>query len=152
MWTRRVALALAIAGLLGLSAAPVMAAAADVFISDPVTGTIDCGPNQYTFASGAWKMVLHANDTNPANSFQFSAKGSADNVTVQDQAGNLYRVVGQWHFGGTHLANDTTPFHFGMHLRIISQSGGAVDDVSAVLTGSPFGDIWIDIGTCVPLG
>ena len=152
MSTRRLALALAVAGLLGLSAAPVMAAPADVFISDPVTGVIDCGANQYTFTSGAWSMVVHANDTNPAHNFQFSVKGSADNVTVTDQAGNPYRVVGQWHFGGTHLANDTTPFHFGMHLRIIGHGGGAVDDVSAVLTGSPFGDIWMDTGTCVPLG
>ena len=97
-------------------------------------------------------MTVHANDTNPANNFQFSVIGVADNVTVRDQAGNPYRVVGQWHFGGTHLANDTTPFHFGMHLRIIGHGSGAVDDVSAVLTGSPFADIWIDIGTCVPLG
>ena len=152
MWTRRLAFALSIAGLLGLSAAPVVAARADVFISDPVSGGIDCGSNQYAFTAGAWRMVVHANDANPANNFQFSVIGTADNVQVRDQAGNLYRVVGQWHFGGTNLANDTTPFHFGMHLQIIGQRGGAVDDVSAVLTGSPFGDIWIDIGTCVPLG
>ena len=43
MWPRRLALALTIAGLLGLSAAPVLAAPANVFISDPVTGGIDCG-------------------------------------------------------------------------------------------------------------
>ena len=52
MWARRLGLALTIAGLLG-QRRPVMAAPADVFISDLVTGGIDCGPNQYAFASGA---------------------------------------------------------------------------------------------------
>ena len=144
---------LMIAGLLGLGAAPVMAAPADVFVSDPVTGTIDCGANQYTFTSGAWAMVIHTGDTTPSGNSQFSVKGTADNVTVTDAAGNLYKVEGMWHFGGTNVANiDSTPFHFGMHLRIIGHGAGSVDDISAVLTGSPFADMWIDIGTCTPLG
>ncbi len=147
---RRLITTLAVVGLFGLSATPAMAAPADVFVSDPVTGNIDCGAHQYTFTGGAWRMVVHFGDTTPSGNSQFSVKGTADKVTVTDGA-NVYRVEGMWHFGGTHLANDTTPFHFGMHLRIVGQ-GGAVDDVSAVLTGSPFGDMWIDIGTCVPLG
>jgi len=145
---------LAIAALLALSAAPVMAAPADVFISDPVTGgVLDCGANQYTFTSGAWRNVVHAGDTSPSGNFQFSVIGSAYNVTLRDEAGNLYRLEGMWHFGGTYVAGiDATPFHFGMHLQVLRQGGGAVDDVSAVLTGSPFRDLWIDIGTCTPLG
>ena len=97
-------------------------------------------------------MVAHIGDPTPARNSQFGFKGSADNVTVTDAAGNLYKVEGMWHFGGTYVANhDNVPFHFAMHLRIVSQGGGAVDDVSAVLTGSPFGDMWIDIGSCAPL-
>jgi hypothetical protein len=38
-----------------------------------------------------------------------------------------------------------------MHLLILRLGGGAVDDVSAVLTGSPFGDTFLDFGTCAPL-
>ena len=149
---RRLISALAIAGLFALSAAPVLAAPADVFISEPFTGgTIDCGANQYTFVSGAWKMVIYEGDTTASGNFQFSVIGTADNATVRDEAGNLYRLEGMWHFGGTYVAGiDSTPFHFGMHLRIVGQ-GGAVDNVSAVLTGSPFGDMWFDIGTCRPL-
>ena len=153
--TKRVGRAIALltaAAMVAVGAAPVLAAPADVFISEAVGGGIDCGANQYIFTSGAWKMVVHIGDTTPSGNSQFSFKGSAQDVTVTDQAGELYRVVGMWHFGGTHLANDTTPFHFGMHLQIISQDGGSVDNVSAVLTASPFGnDHWFDIGSCRPL-
>ena len=152
MWTRRMALALTIAEPAWTQRHPCHRRPRGCLHLRPGHGRSDCGPNQYTFTSGAWRIVTHANDTNPANNFQFSVKGGADNITLRDEAGDPYRLVGQWHFGGTHLANDTTPFHFGMHLRVISQGGGAVDDVSAVLTGSPFGDMWIDIGSCAPLG
>ena len=80
-------------------------------------------------------------------------KGTADNVTVTDAAPNSIKVEGMWHFGGSLSANSTPPRSTsGHHLRIIGQGAAAVDDISAVLTGSPFGDMWIDIGTCVPLG
>jgi hypothetical protein len=148
---RRLISVMGVIGMFVLGTVPVKAAPADVFISEVVTGTIDCGPTQYTFISGSWRMVVHVGDTTPSGNSQFSVHGFADNVTVTDQAGALYRVVGQWHFGGTHLANDTTPFHFGMHLQIVGQ-GGTVDNISAVLTGSPFADLWIDIGSCAPLG
>ena len=152
---RLIITALAIAGLFALSAAPVLAAPAEHSTSDPLTGgVIDCGGEP---------VHLHGRDFEDghpcwtarrpiAGNSQLSVDARANNVTARDEAGALYTIGGMWHFGGTHLAHiDTDEFHFGMHLRILRLGGGAVDDVSAVLTGSPFGDIFLDFGSCEPL-
>lgn len=151
---RRLITALAIAGLFALSAAPVLAAPADHSTSDPLTGgVINCGATQYTFTGGTFEVVSHVLDGPiPDRWLQLSVDAHANNVTARDEAGNLYTVRGVWHFGGAHLANfNTDEFHFGMHLRILSQGGGAVADVNAVLTGNPFGNMWLDFGSCEPL-
>jgi len=146
--------ALAIAGLFALSAAPVLAAPAEHSTSDPLTGgVINCGATQYTFTGGTFEVVTHVLDgPTPDRWLQLSVDARANNVTARDEAGDLYTVMGAWHFGGTHLANfDTDEFHFGMHLRILRLGGGAVGDISAVLTGSPWGDTFFDFGSCEPL-
>jgi hypothetical protein len=150
---RRLITALAIAGLFALSAAPVLAAPAVHSTSDPVTGVFFCGATQYTFTGGTWEVVAREVDSPTADRWlHLSVEAHANNVTARDEAGNLYNVRGAWHFGGTYLANlGAETFHFGMHLQIVRQGGGAVDNVSAVLTGSPFGNTWIDIGSCEPL-
>jgi hypothetical protein len=151
---RRLISALAIAGLFGLNAAPVLAAPA-VHTSFPVAGTVlDCGAHQYTFTSGTFDLVVHS-VTTPSGNTQMNVTGTADNITATDAAGNLYRVVGIFHFGGSYNANiNTGPFHFGMKLQIISQGGGRVDNVNAGLAINPFGGgkDFFSIGTCVPLG
>ena len=155
MWTRRLALAATIGGLLGLSAAPVMAAPAEHTSSPVVAGSVlDCGAHQYTFRSGSFDAVIHS-VTAPSGNTQLSVDARADNITVTDAVGDLYRVVGIFHFGGSFNANiDTGPFHFGMKLQVISQDGGAVDNVNAGLDVNPFGGgkDFFSIGSCTPLG
>jgi hypothetical protein len=151
---RRLISALAIAGLIALNAAPVLADAAEHTSFPLAGGVIDCGAHQYTFTSGTFDLVVHSG-TSPSGNLQFSVTGTADDITAVDAAGNLYRVVGIFHFGGSVDANvNTGPFHFGMKLQIIGEGGGAVDDVNAVLAINPFGGgkDFFDIGTCVPLG
>lgn len=152
---RSIFTSLAIAGLFALSAAPVLAAPAEHSTSDPLAGgVIDCGPIQYTFTSGTWEVVVHVVDSPTADRWlQLTVDAHANNVTARDEAGNLYSVRGIWHFGGAYLANlDSETFHFGMKLQIVRQGGGAVANVNAMLTGSPFGNTWLDFGTCTPLG
>jgi hypothetical protein len=150
---RRLIAALAIAGLFALSATPVLAAPAEHTSFPLAGGTINCGAKQYTFTSGTFDVVVHSGTT-PSGNGQNSVTGTADNITAVDAAGGLYRVVGIFHFGGSFNPNiNTGPFHFGMKLQIISQGGGAVGNVNAVLAINPFGGgVGFNIGTCTPLG
>jgi hypothetical protein len=153
---RRVISALAIAGLFALNAAPVVAAPAEHTSFPLAGGVIDCGAQQYTFMSGTFDVVTHVVESPTGGSWrQLTVDAHADNITAVDAAGNLYRVVGIFHFGGTFNANiNTGPFHFGMKLQIVGQGGGAVDDVNAGLDINPFGGgkDFFSVGTCTPLG
>ena len=146
--------ALAIAGLFGIGAPPVLAAPAE-HTSFPVAGTVlDCGVRHYTFTGGTFDGINHV-ETTPSGNGQFNFTGRANDITAVDAAGNPYRVVGIFHFGGSFNANlNTGPFHFGMKLQVISQGSGTVDNVNAGLDINPFGGgkDFFSIGTCTPLG
>ncbi len=153
---RRLISALAIAGLLALNAAPVLAAPAEHTSFPLAGGVIDCGAHQYTFTSGTFDVVTHVVDSTTGGDWrQLTVDAHADKITAVDAAGNPYRVVGIFHFGGSVNANTNSgPFHFGMKLQIVAQGGGAVDNVNAGLDVNPFGGgkDFFSIGTCVPLG
>jgi hypothetical protein len=146
--------ALSIASLFGVGATPVLAAAAEHYSFPLAGGALDCGTHQYTFTGGTFDLVVH-NGSSPSGNDQNSVEGSADNITASDAAGNAYRVVGIFHFGGSDSANlESGPFHFGMNLQVISLDDGRVDNVGAVLAVNPFGGgkDFVSIGTCTPLG
>ena len=145
--------AFALALLFGIGAGPVLAASAQHSSFTVAGGPVDCGAHQYTFVSGSFDVVVH-DGVSPSGNNQTTVDGRADNITAVDTAGNLYRVVGIFHFGGSfNPILDAGPFHFGMKLQIIGAGGGVVDNVNVVLSSSPFGAgrDFVSIGSCAPL-
>ena len=100
---RRLITTLAIVGLFGLSTGPVMAA--------PGGCLLHLRPRYrqhrlwrapvHLHRRGPGGMVVHVDNTTPSGNSQFSVKGTADKVTVTDQAAKVYRSEGhvafRWH-------------------------------------------------------
>jgi hypothetical protein len=133
---------------LALSAAPALAGSPAVHQSWDAASTnppIQCGANTYIIMSGTIDEVMHAGASASGN-LNFAATVRATNVTVEDQNGNLYVVVGAEHFGGTINtrtggSQDITVFK----LLVV----GTADSINLVMRTMPNGDFNIfGPGTC----
>jgi len=145
-----VGLLIAIAALaVGLQ--PAMASPA-VHMQQDVTGEVfTCTTTTYTIVSGSIRIAFHE-DTTPSGNFNVTGTITPQNVIAEDEAGNLYSIVGAGWFGATvnaktggEVFTDTEKF------QIVQQGGGTVDSVNTTVHFSPNGDFKsFDFGTCVP--
>ncbi len=149
---RRLLIGLLITGaVLAVGAGPAFASPA-IHAEEDVTGAVfTCATTTYTIVSGSISIVIHEGVSASGN-MNVTGTLTPRDVIAQDEAGNLYDIVGAGWFGGTLNANtgggqftDTEKF------QIVRQGGGTVDSVNATVHLSPNGDFKsFDFGTCVP--
>jgi hypothetical protein len=135
---------------LALGAAPALAGSPAVHDSwDAASNNppITCGANTYTIKTGTIDLVMHTGASASGN-LTFAATVRATNVTVEDQAGNPYPVVGAEHFGGTINARTGSAQDITVFSLLIVGTG---DSVKLVLRNLPNGDFrTFGPGTCTP--
>ena len=140
--------------VLALSVSPALANSPAVHSSFPAAGAVFvCGANTYTVTSGTVYIVIHQGGSASGNT-NVTGTITLRNVVAEDEAGNVYSIVGAQWFGATFNAqtggSQTTVT---AKFQIVSQGGGTADSVNLVLHISPNGDInSFDFGTCVPPG
>lgn len=149
---RRLLVGLLITGVvLAVGLGPASASPA-VHSEEDVTGAVfTCATTTYTIISGSIRLVLHEDET-PSGNANVTGTLTPQHVVAQDEAGNLYDIVGAGWFGGAFNANtggvaftDTEKF------QIVQQGGGTVDSVNLTAHISPNGGlVSFDFGTCVP--
>ena len=137
--------------VLALSVPPALGNSPAVHSSFPAAGAVFvCGANTYAVTSGTVYIVIHQGSSASGNS-NLTGTITLRNVVAEDEAGNVYSIVGAIWGGGTFNAQ-TGGFQttFTGKLQIVSQGGGTADSVNVVLHMSPNGDVnSFDFGTCV---
>jgi hypothetical protein len=151
---RRLLIGLLVTGAaLAVGMQPAFASPA-VHMEEDATGAVfTCTTTTYTIVSGSIRIVIHE-DVSASGNMNITGTLTPQGVVAQDEAGNLYDIVGAGWFGGTVNANtggmqftDTEKF------QVVQQGGGTVDSVNATVHLSPNGDFMaFDFGTCVPPG
>jgi hypothetical protein len=148
---RRLLIGLLITGTaLALGAGPASASPAVHVVEDATGAVFTCATTTYTIVSGSIRIVIHE-DVSASGNMNITGTLTPQGVVAQDEAGNLYDIVGAGWFGGTLNTNtggmqftDTEKF------QIVGQGGGTVDSVNATVHISPNGDFKsFDFGTCV---
>ncbi len=138
-------------GLLAVGLQPALASPA-VHIEQDVTGAVfTCTDATYTIVSGSIRLVLHE-DVTASGNMNVTGTLTPEHVVAQDEAGNLFDIVGAGWFGGSFNANtggaaftDTEKF------QIVQQGGGTVGSVNLTTHISPNGDFKsFDFGNCAP--
>jgi hypothetical protein len=123
-----------------------------VVSEEPAAGAVfTCATTTYTVISGSVRLVFHEDET-PSGNANVTGTIVPQGVVAQDEAGNLYDIVGAGWFGGAFNANtggvaftDTEKF------QIVQQGGGTVGSVNLTAHVSPNGDLTsFDFGTCTP--
>lgn len=149
---RRLLLGLLITGgVLAVSLQPALASPAVHMEEDAAGAVFTCGTTTYTIVSGSILLVFHE-DVTPSGNANVTGTITPQDVVAQDEAGNLYDIVGAGWFGGAFNAHtgdvaftDTEKF------QIVQQGGGTVGSVNLTSHVSPNGDSFsFDFGTCVP--
>lgn len=148
---RKVLLGLLLTGVaLAVGLQPALASPA-VHTEEDATGAVfTCSTTSYTIISGSIRLVLHQ-DVTASGNMNVTGTLTPQQVVAQDEAGNLYDIVGAGWFGGSMNAKtggsaftDTEKF------QIVQQGGGTVDSVNVTAHISPNGDEFsFDFGTCV---
>jgi hypothetical protein len=151
---RKVLLGLLLTGVaLAIGLQPAFASPA-VHTEEDVTGAVfTCSTTSYTIISGSIRLVLHQ-DVTASGNMNVTGTITPQQVVAQDEAGNLYDIVGAGWFGGSMNAKtgggaftDTEKF------QVVRQGGGTVGSVNLTTHISPNGDSFsFDFGTCVPPG
>jgi hypothetical protein len=149
---RRLLLGLLLTGAaLAIGLQPAVASPA-VHSEEDVTGAVfTCSDANYTIISGSISLVLHEGVAASGN-MNVTGTVTPQGVVAQDEAGNLYDIVGAGWFGGSMNARtgggaftDTEKF------QIVQQGGGTVGSVNLTTHISPNGDFnSFDFGDCVP--
>ncbi len=137
---------------LALGVAPVLADSPAVHFSFPATGAVFvCETNTYTVTSGTVSIVVHVGSSASGNT-NLTGTLTVSKVVAEDEAGNVYRIVGAQWFGATFNAQTgASQSTVTAKFQIVSQGGGTADSVNLVLHISPNGDVNdFDFGTCVP--
>lgn len=123
-----------------------------VHTEQDVTGSVfTCSDANYTIISGTIRMVLHEGVAASGN-MNVTGTITPQQVVAQDEAGNLYDIVGAGWFGGSMNAKtggsaftDTEKF------QIVRQGGGTAGSVNLTTHISPNGDFnSFDFGNCAP--
>jgi hypothetical protein len=140
-----------VVGAVALTGGPASADAA-IHESFPAAGAVfSCGDTSYTAVSGTVKSVYQENQS-ASGIFEVTGTITPTSVTLQDSAGNLYKVSGASWFGGTfNPATDTGQFTDTEKFQIIDLGGGVVGTVNIVEHMSPNGKIIdFNFGNCTP--
>ena len=149
---RRLLLGLLITGAaLAVGLQPAFASPA-VHIEEDVTGAVfSCSDANYTIISGSVRIVIHE-DVTASGNFNVTGTITPQQVVAQDEAGNLYDIVGAGWFGGSMNANTGgTAFTDTEKFQIIQQATGSVGSVNLTTHISPNGDFKsFNFGNCVP--
>lgn len=151
---RRLLLGLLITGgVLAVSLQPAFASPAVHMEEDAAGAVFTCGTTTYTIVSGSILLVFHE-DVTPSGNANVTGTLTPQDVVAQDEAGNLYDIVGAGWFGGAFNANTSgVAFTDTEKFQIVQQGGGAVGSVNLTSHVSPNGDFFsFDFGTCVPPG
>jgi len=118
------------AGLLVFAAAlllPLAASAGTTHESFDVTGTVfPCPTHTYTVTSGAIKEVLHLS-VDASGTTHFTVTDTPDQVSLVDEAGNVYSLRGAIWFGGSNDEILTAT-----HMFNIVGRGGVSDSIRLV--------------------
>jgi hypothetical protein len=123
-----------------------------VHTEEDVTGAVfTCSDANYTIISGSIRMVLHE-DVTASGNMNVTGTITPQQVVAQDEAGNLYDIVGAGWFGGSMNAKTGgSAFTDTEKLQIVQQGGGTVGSVNLTTHISPNGDFnSFDFGNCVP--
>jgi hypothetical protein len=137
-------------GSLALAASPAVAAGA-VHEEESVVGDVfECGTTTYTINSGTLKAVFHEGESASGN-VNFTGTLTPQDVTLVDEDGNSYRIVGAVWFGATGNAQQETGQEtFTAYLNILAAGGGVVDTVAQTGHFNFEEDGFLfDKGTCV---
>jgi hypothetical protein len=118
------------AGLLVFAAAlllPLAASAGTTHESFDVTGTVfPCPTHTYTVTSGAIKEVMHLS-VDASGTTHFTVTDTPDQVSLVDEAGNVYSLRGAIWFGGSNDEILTAT-----HMFNIVGRGGVSDSIRLV--------------------
>jgi hypothetical protein len=149
---RKLLLGLLITGVaLAVGLQPAFASPA-VHTEQDVTGAVfTCSTTTYTIISGSIRMVFHQ-DVTASGNVNVTGTVTPQQVVAQDEAGNLYDIVGAGWFGGsTNAKTGGSAFTDTEKFQIVKQGGGTVDSVNLTTHFSPNGDFKsFDFGNCVP--
>src|SRR6266536_5168323 len=138
-------------GLLAVGLQPALASPA-VHIEQDVTGAVfTCTDATYTIVSGSIRLVLHE-DVTASGNMNVTGTLTPEHVVAQDEAGNLFDIVGASWFGGSFNASTGgTAFTDTEKFQIVGQGGGTVGSVNLTTHISPNGDFKsFDFGSCMP--
>jgi len=149
---RRLLVGLLVAGAaLALGIGPAGASPA-VISEEPAAGAVfTCPTTTYTVISGSIRLVLHEGQT-PSGNANVTGTLTPQGVVAQDEAGNLYDIVGAGWFGGSfNGGTGGSAFTDTEKFQIVQQGGGTVDSVNLTAHVSPNGNLTsFDFGTCAP--
>jgi hypothetical protein len=140
-----------IVGLVALGAGPAAADAA-THSSFPAAGAVfACGDTSYTAVTGTVKFVYQENES-ASGILEVTGTITPIGVTLQDPAGNVYKLSGAGWFGGTfNPSTGTGQFTDTEKFQIIARSGGVAGTVNIVEHMSPNGKITdFNFGNCTP--
>jgi hypothetical protein len=140
-----------VVGAVALTGGPASADAA-THTSFPAAGAVfSCSDTSYTAVSGTVKFVYQENQS-ASGIFEVTGTITPTGVTLQDAAGNLYKLSGAGWFGGTfNPATNTGQFTDTEKFQIIDLGGGVVGTVNIVEHMSPNGKIIdFNFGNCTP--
>jgi hypothetical protein len=151
---RKVLLGLLLTGVaLAVGLQPALASPA-VHTEEDATGAVfTCSTTSYTIISGSIRLVLHQ-DVTASGNMNVTGTLTPQQVVAQDEAGNLYDIVGAGWFGGSiNSKTGGSAFTDTEKFQIVQQGGGTVDSVNVTAHISPNGDEFsFDFGTCVTPG
>jgi hypothetical protein len=130
------------------AASPASAAPAQHF-EDDVTGDVFvCDSAVYTVTEGTLKSIFHQGTSKSGNT-NFTGTLVPQNVVLEDENGEQFRVAGAVWFGDTSNAQQgSAQGTFTAYLNIVSQGGGVVDTVRQTGHFSSTGEFFLDHVSC----
>jgi hypothetical protein len=123
-----------------------------VHMEEDVTGDVfTCATATYTIVSGSIRIAFHE-DVTASGNMNITGTITPQDVVAQDEAGNLYDIVGAGWFGGSFNASTGgSAFTDSEKFQIVQKGDGTVDSVNLTAHIGPNGDfVSFDFGTCVP--
>jgi hypothetical protein len=141
--------ALTLALTLALGVANATAAPAQHFEDSVVGDVFVCASATYTVIEGTLKSTFHEGSSNSGN-HNFTGTLVPQNVVLEDEDGEQYRLAGAVWFGDTANAQQgSAQGTFTAYLNIVSQGGGVVDTVRQTGHFSSTGnEFFLDHGSC----
>jgi hypothetical protein len=145
---RPVVVGVTLALALSLGVASGTAAPAQHFEDSVVGDVFVCESATYTVIEGTLKSTFHEGSSKSGNT-NFTGTLVPQNVVLEDENGEQFRVAGAVWFGDTSNAQQgSAQGTFTAYLNIVSQGGGVVDTVRQTGHFSSTGEFFLDHGSC----